>query len=60
MRTLIFVIPAFVITVVGLFFLLNVPVSFSDELKSDLVIASTFIVVSFGLIMLMIKVLKND
>lgn len=60
MKTLIFVIPAFIITVVGLFFLLNVPVSISDELKSDLVIASTFIVVSFGLIMLMIKVLKND
>jgi hypothetical protein len=60
MKTLIFIIPAFIITVVGLFFLLNVQVSINDELKSDLIIVTTFIVLSFGLITLMVKILKND
>jgi FtsH-binding integral membrane protein len=60
MKMLLYAVPVLIIAVVATLFLFNTQIKISEELPLEIIIFSTIIIISLGLITLMVRALKND
>jgi hypothetical protein len=60
MKILLYAVPVLIIAVVATLFLFNTQIKISEELSLEIIIFSTIIIISLGLITLMVRALKND